>query len=80
MGIAMDSASLEPETKCPRLQSVLKYLMVLLAAVLVAVSAWMEQARPRRWLMAVSGGLLSVCCLVFAFLNYDQLKNRKKEL
>jgi general stress protein CsbA len=80
MGIAMDSASSEPETKCPRLQSVLKYLMVLLAAVLVAASAWMERFSFRKLLMAVSGGLLSVCCLVFAFLNYDQLKNRKKEL
>ncbi len=77
MGIAMGENT---EVRCPKVQKGLKYAMVLLAAVLVAVSAWMEQARPRRWLMAVSGGLLSVCCLVFAFLNYDQLKNRKKEL
>ncbi|MCR5191144.1 MAG: hypothetical protein K6C07_07055 [Bacteroidales bacterium] len=77
MGIAMGE---ETEVRCPKLQKGLKYLMVLLAAVLVAVSAWMERFAFRKLLMAVSGGLLSVCCLVFAFLNYDQLKNKKKEL
>ena len=76
MGIGMDSGN---EPKCPRLQTVLKYAMVLLAAVVVAASAWMEKFPYRNLLMAVAGGLLSIACALFAFLNYDQLKNRKKE-
>ena len=43
MGIAMGE---ETEVRCPKLQKGLKYAMVLLAAVLVAVSAgWSRRVR-----------------------------------
>ena len=65
--------------KCPVLQRVLKVVMLLSAAVLVTASTWLDQFAYRQHLMWASGGVLSVCCLVFALLNKEQLKNRKEE-
>lgn len=65
--------------KYPRLQDFLKYVMVLMSGILVVTALWLEKLPGRNWVIALSGGVLSICCVVFAILNYDQLKNRKKE-
>lgn len=67
------------EVKYPRLQDFLKYVMVLMSGILVVTALWLERLPGRNWVLALSGGVLSICCVVFAFLNFDQLKNRKKE-
>ena len=67
------------EVKYPRLQEFLKYVMVLMSGILVVTALWLEKLPGRNWVIALSGGVLSICCVVFAILNYDQLKNRKKE-
>ena len=69
----------KPKVKCPVLQSWLKVVMLLSAAVLVVASTWLDAIAYRQLLMLVSGGVLSVSCLVYALLNKDQLKNRKQE-
>ena len=67
------------EVKHPGLQELLKYIMVLMSGILVVTALWLENLPGRQWVIALSGGLLSICCVAFALLNYDQLKNRKKE-
>lgn len=67
------------EVKYPVLQNFLKYVMVLMSGILVVTALWLENLPGRKWVIALSGGLLSLCCVLFALLNYDQLKNRKKE-
>ena len=65
--------------KYPKLQTLLKVVMLLSAAVLVVVSTWVEKAPCRQPLLLASGGVLSIACLVFALLNIDQLKQKKEE-
>lgn len=67
------------EIRYPGLQELLKYIMVLMSGILVVTALWLEKLPGRNWVIALSGGLLSICCVAFALLNYDQLKNRKKE-
>ena len=75
-----DKQTEEQSVKHPKLQSLLKVVMLLCAAVLVVVSTWVEKASCRQPLLLISGGVLSVGCLVFAWLNFDQLKQKKEEL
>lgn len=77
MGIAMDEGTEDIGKNHPVLQTVLKVLMLVSAAVLVTTSSWLDNFEYRQIMLFVSGGVLSVCCLLFAILNYDQLKNRK---